>query len=83
MFNKIIFNMWHGWKHFLRNLVSSIYIQAAPTTSNHMDDKYKAKMKLWDNKSLELTTKEAMEVNTKQGKKNIYDTYYTLGLKHN
>ena len=61
--------------------------------SNHMtgneklfsakDGSFKSKIQLGDDKSLEVATKGAMEVQTKEGIKSIHDIYYTPQLKHN
>eukprot|EP00253_Pinus_taeda_P016753 PITA_16753 len=61
--------------------------------SNHMtrneklfsakDGSFKSKIQLGDDKSLEVASKEAMEVQTKEGIKSIHEIYYTPQLKHN
>ena len=61
--------------------------------SNHMtgneklfsakDGSFKSKVKLGDDKYLEVAAKGAMEIHTKEGIKSIHDIYYTPQLKHN
>jgi hypothetical protein len=48
-----------------------------------MDESFKSKIKLGDDKALEASTKGAMEVHTKEGMKSVKDIYYTPQLKHN
>lgn len=40
-------------------------------------------MKLGDNKALEVPEKVIQKIDIKEGKKNIHNIYYALGLKHN
>lgn len=48
-----------------------------------MDESFKSKIKLGDDKALEVSAKGAMEVHTKEGMKSVKDIYYTPQLKHN
>ena len=48
-----------------------------------MDESFKSKIKLGDEKALEVSAKGAMEVHTKEGMKSVKDIYYTPQLKHN
>jgi hypothetical protein len=48
-----------------------------------MDGSFKSKIKLGDDKALEVVAKGAMEVHTKEGMKSVKDIYYTPQLKHN
>ena len=42
-----------------------------------MDESFKSKIKLGDGKTLEVSTKGAMEVHPKEGMKSFKDVYYT------
>jgi hypothetical protein len=48
-----------------------------------MDGSFKSKIKLGDDKTLEVVAKGAMEVHTKESMKSVKDIYYTPQLKHN
>jgi hypothetical protein len=48
-----------------------------------MDESFKSKIKMVDDKALEVSAKGAMEVYTKESVKTEKDIYYTPQLKHN
>ena len=48
-----------------------------------MEEIFKSKIKMVDDKALEVSAKGAMEVHTKEGMKSVKDIYYTPQLKHN
>jgi hypothetical protein len=48
-----------------------------------MDESFKSKIKLGDDKALEFFAKKVMEVHTKEGMKSVKDIYYTPQLKNN
>jgi hypothetical protein len=48
-----------------------------------MDESFKSKIKVGDDKALEVSAKGAMQVHTEEGMKSVKDIYYTPQLKHN
>jgi hypothetical protein len=47
-----------------------------------MDESCKSKIKLGDDKTLEVAAKGDMEIHTKEGMKSVKDIYYTPQLKY-
>jgi hypothetical protein len=48
-----------------------------------MDESFKSKIKVGDEKELEVAAKGAMEIHTKEGMKSVKNIYYTAQLKKN